>query len=333
MNLPKGVHRVSKRLADGTVKNYYYWRATGKKLEGEPGTAEFAASIEEAKAETETKQRTGTFGQLVVVYKRSPDYQKLSSGAKKAYDRVFEKVRVLNAYPVRKITRTMILEMRDSMALHFPQAANQMVQVLSALFHFAWEREYVDFNPLVRVRRIKGGHHKRWPEKAIQHALEHFEEPYRRAVVLALYTGQRAGDCISMTWADYDGSGIAVVQHKTGEPVWIPCHKELKAELDSWEKTATTILTNSHGRPWKGRSFYQMMHRKIHEHPELNGLVFHGLRKAAAARLAEAGCGEREIMSITGHRSAAMVDLYTREVNQRRMAQAAITRLENHRRT
>lgn len=53
----------------------------------------------------------------------------------------------------------------------------------------------------------------------------------------------------------------------------------------------------------------------------------HGLRKAAAARLAEMGCSDREIMSITGHRTASEVDRYTRGARQRVMAQTAITRL------
>jgi integrase len=61
----------------------------------------------------------------------------------------------------------------------------------------------------------------------------------------------------------------------------------------------------------------------------LAGVTFHGLRKTAASRLAEAGCSTHEIAAITGHKTLAMVELYTRGADQKRRATAAIFRLEN----
>jgi integrase len=53
----------------------------------------------------------------------------------------------------------------------------------------------------------------------------------------------------------------------------------------------------------------------------------HGLRKAAARRLAEAGCTEHEIKSITGHASLKEVVRYTKGVNQRRLAMVAMEKV------
>ncbi|WP_427789052.1 tyrosine-type recombinase/integrase [Brevundimonas diminuta] len=53
----------------------------------------------------------------------------------------------------------------------------------------------------------------------------------------------------------------------------------------------------------------------------------HGLRKAAARRLAEAGCTAHEIMSITGHQSLKEVERYTREVARRGLADTAMNRI------
>jgi len=58
-----------------------------------------------------------------------------------------------------------------------------------------------------------------------------------------------------------------------------------------------------------------------------NDLNVHGLRKLAAAELADAGCSVHEIASITGHKSLSMVQLYTRSADQERLASAAIVRL------
>jgi integrase len=65
--------------------------------------------------------------------------------------------------------------------------------------------------------------------------------------------------------------------------------------------------------------------RRIGLSDELN---VHGLRKLAAAELADAGCSVHEIASITGHRSLSMVQLYTRTADQERLAGAAIVRLQ-----
>ena len=61
--------------------------------------------------------------------------------------------------------------------------------------------------------------------------------------------------------------------------------------------------------------------------------VLHGLRKTAARMLAEAGCTDREIMAITGHRTTAMVSHYTKHADQKRRATAAIHKLQNARGT
>jgi hypothetical protein len=52
--------------------------------------------------------------------------------------------------------------------------------------------------------------------------------------------------------------------------------------------------------------------------------VTRGLRKAAARRLAEAGCTAHQVMSVTGHQSMMEVERYTKAVEQKRPAVAAI---------
>jgi len=58
--------------------------------------------------------------------------------------------------------------------------------------------------------------------------------------------------------------------------------------------------------------------------------VLHGLRKTAARMLAEAGCSVHEIMSVTGHKSISEVERYTRSAHQKKLASAAILKLEQN---
>jgi len=50
----------------------------------------------------------------------------------------------------------------------------------------------------------------------------------------------------------------------------------------------------------------------------------HGLRKATARRLAEAGCSEHEIGAITGHASLREIVRYTKAADQKPLAVAAM---------
>jgi len=54
------------------------------------------------------------------------------------------------------------------------------------------------------------------------------------------------------------------------------------------------------------------------------GLSPHGLRKAAARRLAEAGATEHQIAAVTGHKSLAEIQRYTKAANQARLARSAV---------
>jgi integrase len=54
----------------------------------------------------------------------------------------------------------------------------------------------------------------------------------------------------------------------------------------------------------------------------------HGLRKAAARRLAEAGCSAKQIMSITGHKTMSEAQRYVDDADQKTLAIDAINKLE-----
>jgi integrase len=58
--------------------------------------------------------------------------------------------------------------------------------------------------------------------------------------------------------------------------------------------------------------------------------VLHGLRKTAARKLAEAGATEEQIKAVTGHTTSRMVSHYTKGANQRKLATAAIHKLEKN---
>ena len=89
------------------------------------------------------------------------------------------------------------------------------------------------------------------------------------------------------------------------------------------------ILTAPSGRAWTRWSLGKDIREAVQD-ASFEGYSFHGLRKKAAANLAEQGCTEHEIMAITDHTTSAMVAHYTRGASQKRLAQRAIAKLSNN---
>lgn len=335
MGLPKGVQATKGR--NGRV--YYYWRATQTRLPDDPDSPEFARAIAAARAGEVPK--SGTMGALLREYRMSAEYRDLAPSTRYTYERAMELLRPFDEVPVADFRRRTVLKIRDGL-IGRPARANQFTAFCSLLFAFAVDREYRDHNPASAIRLQRKTPYKAWSDDQIEVMVTRFPPQLARAGLVALYTGQREGDCLAMTWADYDGSAIRVQQQKThrrtGETLWIAAHRDLRDMLDSWRADAasTHILTNARGLPWKSDSFKQLFSREVQKvdgegravYPELAGLVFHGLRKTAAKKLAEAGCSVHEIAAITGHRSLQMVEHYTREAEQRTRATAAILKLE-----
>jgi integrase len=211
-----------------------------------------------------------------------------------------------------------------------PGAANWVLKTVRLLVRFAIGIEVRQDDPTQTIKRFPLGEHRSWTDDEIAA----FEARWligtkeRTAFALFLYTGQRLSDVRRMSWRDLDGNGINVRQQKTSKPLWIPLHPSLAAIIEQWPRSHIAIMTTNFGKPYTVSGFGEWMARNI-DHAGLPvDCVTHGLRKAAARRLAEAGCTAHQIMSITGQ-SLKEVERYTRAVEQRKLAQAGIDQLAN----
>lgn len=187
-------------------------------------------------------------------------------------------------------------------------------------------------NPCMGVKKIKGGEgYAPWDWDDIELFQTYARADLWFAAALALYTGQRQGDVLAMLWSDIRDGLIAVVQSKTGKKLWIPMHEHLRTLLHGAPKGSVNILTNSRGQPWTSDGFKTTwtheMKRDVLKRLRDAGRVFHGLRKSAVVMLLEAGCTDAEVAAITGQ-SRQMVEHYARQVNQKKLAAAAVLKWE-----
>ncbi len=211
----------------------------------------------------------------------------------------------------------------------------QRLAVLSILCKLAVDLEWIDRNPVVDIPKLTGGEYEAWPDDKLD-AFERYCDRHRLTIErttfeLAVGTGQRLGDCLKMLWTDFDGEYMQVSQEKTKAKIWVYCPARLQAYLDTLPKKGRHILAKNLTEPLGKRT----VQKRIENVREAIGvkdgaqkLVPHGWRYTAARLLAEAGCSDSEIQSVTGHKTLAMVQKYRAQASQKTASRRAQERRE-----
>jgi integrase len=313
-------------------------RAPGKStatIKGAYGSPEFAANYraamegESVNVPVGTNTKHGTFNALGRSYLRSADFAALAPETQRTRRRMVECfLNKFGSLSVAKMEHRHVRAIMDDFASK-PGTGRNMLSTLRVLLSLAIAEGIRKDNPAVGIKRpklSKEGWHS-WED----HEIEQYEAKHpvgsQARLALALYTGQRAGDLIRMGKQHVRDGGINVVQQKTGARVWISMHPDLKAILDATPSDHLLFLISGHGQAYaSAKSFGNAMNRWAKE-AGLAGCPLHGLRKACARRLAEAGCSALEIMSITGHKTLSEVERYVRAASQKRMSQSAMGKI------
>jgi enterobacteria phage integrase len=321
---------------DRTGRMRYYFRRNGKRiaLPGLPGSGEFMDAYA-AQLNNPPKlvgQRPiaapGTFAALAIRYYGSPQYLRLSATSRSNYRRVIDGFLEQHGHRsvdqmAREHVDVVIGKMADK-----PGAGIILLKRIRTLIRYAMALGWTHRDPTAGVQAYRSkeihtwnegeiaGFEKRWPEGSRE----------RLAFALLLYTGQRGSDVHRMMWTDIVGDAIRVVQQKTAAKLTIPIHDALNRLLAMANKGDATILMTAYDKPFSVKGFGNMISTAIRDAGLPGRCKAHGLRKAAARRLAEAGCSANEIAAITGHKTLAEVERYTRAADQERLARQAMQR-------
>jgi integrase len=306
----KGINSISKRLADGSRKTYWYAWKGGPPLRGEPGSPEFIASYNEAVARKVTPP-VGVLFSLLQGFQASSAFTDLAPRTRKDYAgkiRLIE--REFGDLPLAALsdrrTRGIFMAWRDKLAMRSRRQADYAWVVLALILAWASDRGLVSANPCARGGRLYRGSRadKIWTDADEQAFLGTAPAHMLLPLQLALWTGQRQGDLLGLPWTAYDGKHIRLRQSKTGARVTIPVGQPLKVALDSAAKNRSSpfakVLVNSDGKPWSPDGFRSSW-RKACAKAGVVGVTFHDLRGTAVTRLALVGCTEAEIATLTGH--------------------------------
>ena len=273
----------------------------------------------------------GSVSDVIARYYRDSAFLDLRPSTQAVYRGVLERFRSqFGDKPMRSFDAQVIQRALNAMR-HKPHAAARLRKLLAQLFVIARRDRIVagTFDPVRDTRPPKAeseGYH-RWSEEE----LAQFEAAHplgtkpRLAFALLLYGAQRSGDVRFLTRKAIEGERIRLKQSKTSSAVNVPIVAPLREALDAGPLGKVLVLENNAGDAFTAKGFYNLMRRAC-DKAGLPHCSAHGLRKAAARRLREAGCSDDEGMAITGHKTVREYHRYAGDSGNAERADSAMAK-------
>lgn len=264
------------------------------------------------------------FKEVVKQYRASKAFRALADTSKRQYeDALLKAIDLYGEKDVTTIRRADLLQTMEDMS-HTPAMANRFARVVSVVFSYALDRDWVQGNPASRLKKHRIGTWSKWYPQEVQAVIALGDRVVSTATALAWYTGQREGDVLNMRWTDIDGDCIRVTPQKVDkgqeEAMRIEMHPDLKAYLATIPRTGPYICFED--KPMSGSAFRGMFKRIINK----AGVdkTFHGIRKGVGAFLAESGASTHQIKAFLNHKTLRMAEHYTEEAEGTRLISAAV---------
>ncbi len=362
-----GLKLVRKRLADGTIKTFYYHRATKLALGSDLVKAVARTAEIETLAGPELRTRhVGTIGDIIAKYKASPEYLGLAEKTKGLWRPFLRDLedRVGDWVP-KLFTRAMGSKFKATLiSKHGSGSARNRFKCYARLWNWAIQNGYTEIsNPFVQPGSFSKGKRNQkakpiWRKNDVEAFLsatrevdvggnpqivqgrhtrtETVPDDIRLAFLLGLFTLQRLGDVLRMT-ADaikVEKSGrwwMKIRQGKTGTVVEFPVHELLQAELERQNikpgQKRQLVQTQS-GKGFDEKNFGRKFRTWLVA-SNVQGLNFHALRRSGMVWLAEASVPATVIAGLSGHGiEVTQAIMNTYIVKTRELAEAAVDALE-----
>jgi integrase len=209
----------------------------------------------------------------------------------------------------------------------FPEAGNERVKRIRAMFSWAVEEERVSSNPARDVTLTKTGSigFHTWAVSEV----EKFEQPHpigskaRLALALLMWTGARRSDVVLLGKQHVRDGWLKFTQQKNRnrKPVTIEISvlPDLQRVIDAGPTGGLTFVVSERRRPFAVSAFGNWFRTRCDE-AGLPQCSAHGLRKAGATIAAENGATEHQLMAISGWATSKEAERYTKMAQRKKMA-------------
>lgn len=330
------------RNRDGTVR--WYWRPKDRPsvaLGSDESTAVLEAirlnrqrDAERAGLAGPTPPAWGSVRAMADAYKASPEFTGLAPKTRREYDRHLSwLLDLFGDLPVAAVTARAVQELKRAGA-GTPWETNARLRTVRLLW--SWGRLQgmaSGDNPAASFRQLDTpARDVVWSSEEVAAFLRDGTPSIRLAVALGLYTLQREGDLIALTWNAVRGDRVELRQRKTGKLVATELHPVLRAALAVTERRAAQVLVSeATGRPY-GEDHFR--HVFAYDRARLGlrrELQFRDLRRTGAVSLARIGVSTARIAALGGWEiSRAQAILETYIPLDEEMASAAVREWSEH---
>ena len=210
-----------------------------------------------------------------------------------------------------------------------PSAQRNLLRVMRVMLDVAVTLKMRRDNPAagIKLDPIKTDGYHSWSEAELcQFEARHpVGTKARLALALLLYTAQRRNDIVRLG-PPHIGTGgqgeprLRFKQSKTGAEMDIPVAEPLAEIIAATNMVGVkTFIVTDYGHPFTAAGFGGWLRDRCDE-AGLPQCSAHGLRKAFLRRMAEAGCSEDYIASISGHKDYREIRKYVQAANRAKMA-------------
>lgn len=330
----KGLHIVSKALASGEKRKYYYaWRG-GPRLFSTYGTPEFAREFALAHSKQAASPSAVTLSDGIKLYRQSQAFGGLAASTKKEYERcisVIEKQfgRMPLKHMDRSETRALVYKFRDKFT-STARKADYLVSVLSAILAHLVDQSKLERNVAAGIKKIYKSNRANiiWNEDEIEAVCGEASEELGWTIRFAALTGMRTGDLIAVPWSavHLQDRCIDWRTSKNKVDVYLPITDELALLLEEMPQVAETVITNTAGKAWT-KDGLKTMFGRAKAKAGISEKHFHDLRGTAATRLCLAGLDDRQVASIIGWSPTRVADIRKRYVDKNAIVQDVISKL------
>jgi integrase len=130
-------------------------------------------------------------------------------------------------------------------------------------------------------------------------------------VLLAITTGARKGELLSLRWCDvdFDRQTAYVATTKNGQPKVLPLTDSVVVELSKFKDQEPALIFNSEITTDSPFCFYKQWKKALLS-ADIEDFRFHDLRHSCASYLAQSGASLLEIAFVLGHKQIQMTKRY-----------------------
>ncbi|HET9529548.1 MAG TPA: site-specific integrase, partial [Blastocatellia bacterium] len=216
-------------------------------------------------------------------------------------------------------------------------SVNREIECLSSIFSMAMRAPYrlVRENPCREVTKLKEENERNRyltedEEKRLLAECVGRRAHLRPILLLALNTGMRRGEILSLRWSQVDFARglIHLVRTKSGKSRLVPINTLVRETLLELQSKASGEWVFRGAGTGKGITDVKKAFSAACQDAKIEDLHFHDLRHTAATRMAETGAEPSTIKDILGHSDLRMTDRYTHAVELRK--RAALERIADY---